>query len=144
MALPKYIALKPYMNAQQLSYFSSKRFALKEVAFCQVHAAYKNIAKHSEHSNQTGLPQNEAETRIAQPINEREIKKLLKIDAALKRIHAGDYRYCLISGEPISIAQLMIHPTTNYCTTVENRQEQREKSCDKRSEDITGDNSPIF
>lgn len=118
MVLPKYIALKPYMNAQQLSHFSNKLLALKESAFCQIHNEQKSFAEHTERSDKTGRAQDEEETRIARRIVEQEIKKLHEIDAALKRIHNGDYGYCLISGEPIGIAQLLIHPTTEYCTTV--------------------------
>lgn len=142
MVLPKYIALKPYMNAQQLSYFSSKLLALKEAAFCQIHATHKNLAERPQRNNETGQSQNAKEAHIAQRTAEQEIKKLRKIDAALKRIHTGDYGYCLISGEPIGITHLLKHPTTEYTMSIKH-QKEREAICGKHSEYNT-DHDPIF
>ena len=41
--------------------------------------------------------------------------KLVLIEAALKRIAAGDYGDCFVCGEPIEVARLLFEPTHTRC-----------------------------
>lgn len=58
---------------------------------------------------------------------DREYKLLRKIDAALRRLHTGDYGYCLETGEPIGIERLLIRPTAEFGTDVKLISEEKEK-----------------
>ena len=45
----------------------------------------------------------------------RRALELQKISAALRRIEAGDYGYCLDCGEPIAIQRLTLDPAATLC-----------------------------
>jgi DnaK suppressor protein len=58
---------------------------------------------------------------------DRQRKLLSKIDAALERIASGDYGWCEISGEPISIARLDARPIATMTLEAQARHERDEK-----------------
>lgn len=132
MALSKNIAKMPYMNAQQLAFFSRRLFALKEQTSGHIHAAHKSLGERPELNDEADLAQYEETSRMALRVIERETKLLRKIDKALKNIRTGDYGYCLESGEPIGIDRLLIRPTAEYCAEVKNQMEKKEKHYAKR------------
>ena len=45
----------------------------------------------------------------------RRTAELLRIEAALKRIEAGDYGYCLTCGDPIPTKRLDLDPSVATC-----------------------------
>ena len=57
-------------------------------------------------------------SRIASEVaaeERRRRSKLRRIDAALARLEAGEYGYCLICGEQIAAGRLDREPTTSVC-----------------------------
>lgn len=52
---------------------------------------------------------------MAQAVETRRKARLRLIDAALRRLEAGDYGYCVECGEEISPKRLDIDPTTTRC-----------------------------
>lgn len=52
---------------------------------------------------------------MAQAVEERRQARLLRIDAALKRLDDGDYGYCTECDEDIPVARLKVDPTTTRC-----------------------------
>lgn len=90
------------------------------------------ISLWSPFNDDADLAQYEEESRMTLCIVERETRLLRNIDMALERIRTGDYGYCLVSGESIGIARLLIRPTAEYCTEIKNQMEQREIHYDKR------------
>lgn len=59
---------------------------------------------------------------------EREVKSLLQIDAALKRIDNGEFGICLDCEEPIAPKRLAAVPWTAYCLECQEIHDTREAS----------------
>jgi DnaK suppressor protein len=57
----------------------------------------------------------------------RQIKLILKIDQALKRIKDGTYGFCAETGEPIGIKRLMARPVAELSIASQEKHEQEEK-----------------
>jgi DnaK suppressor protein len=57
----------------------------------------------------------------------RQIKLILKIDQALKRIKDGTYGFCAETGEPIGIKRLMARPVAELSIAAQEKHEQEEK-----------------
>jgi DnaK suppressor protein len=56
-----------------------------------------------------------------------ERKLIAKIDAALRRIEEGEYGYCEVTGEPISLARLEARPIATMTVEAQERHERQEK-----------------
>ena len=57
----------------------------------------------------------------------RQIKLIVKIDQAVKKIQDGTYGYCEETGEPIGIKRLIARPIANLCITAQEKHEKEEK-----------------
>ena len=58
---------------------------------------------------------------------DRQRKLIAKIDAALRRIEVGDYGYCEVTGEPISLARLTARPIATMTVEAQERHERQER-----------------
>ena len=57
----------------------------------------------------------------------RQIKLILKIDQALKKIKDDTYGYCAETGEPIGIKRLIARPIATLCIAAQEKHEKEEK-----------------
>lgn len=58
---------------------------------------------------------------------DRQRKLVAKIDAALRRIEEGEYGYCQVTGEPISLARLRARPIATMTLEAQERHERQER-----------------
>lgn len=58
---------------------------------------------------------------------DRQRKLISKIDAAVRRIDAGEYGYCEVSGDPIGIKRLIARPVATMTVEAQEAHERREK-----------------
>jgi DnaK suppressor protein len=58
---------------------------------------------------------------------DRQRKLISKIDAALRRIKDGEYGYCEVTGEPISLARLRARPIATMTVEAQERHERHER-----------------
>jgi DnaK suppressor protein len=58
---------------------------------------------------------------------DRQRKLISKIDAALRRIDDGEYGYCEVTGEPISLGRLEARPIATMTVEAQERHERHEK-----------------
>lgn len=58
---------------------------------------------------------------------DRQRKLIAKIDAALRRIDDGEYGYCEVTGEPISLGRLEARPIATMTLEAQERHERQEK-----------------
>jgi DnaK suppressor protein len=58
---------------------------------------------------------------------DRQRKLIAKIDAALRRIEEGEYGYCQVTGEPISLARLRARPIATMTLEAQERHERQER-----------------
>lgn len=59
---------------------------------------------------------------------DRERKLISKIDEALERIRDGEYGYCEVTGEPISIARLEARPIATMTLEAQEMHERQERT----------------
>jgi DnaK suppressor protein len=58
---------------------------------------------------------------------DRQRKLISKIEAALNRISEGEYGYCQVTGEPISLARLRARPIATMTLEAQERHERQER-----------------
>ena len=58
---------------------------------------------------------------------DRQRKLIAKIDSALRRIELGEYGFCEVSGEPISLARLEARPIATMTVEAQERHERNER-----------------
>ncbi|MGB3739476.1 MAG: RNA polymerase-binding protein DksA [Pontixanthobacter sp.] len=58
---------------------------------------------------------------------DRQRKLISKIDAALRRIDAGEYGYCEVTGDPIGLKRLIARPVATMSVEAQEAHERREK-----------------
>ena len=58
---------------------------------------------------------------------DRQRKLIAKIDAAIRRLYDGEYGYCEVSGEPISLARLEARPIATMTLEAQEKHERIER-----------------
>ena len=58
---------------------------------------------------------------------DRQRKLIAKIDSAVRRLYAGEYGYCAVTGEPISLARLEARPIATMTLESQEHHERVEK-----------------
>ena len=58
---------------------------------------------------------------------DRQRKLIAKIDCAVRRLYSGEYGYCEVTGEPISLARLEARPIATMTLEAQERHERIEK-----------------
>ena len=58
---------------------------------------------------------------------DRQRKLIAKIDSAIRRLYEGEYGYCEVSGDPISLARLEALPVATMTLEAQERHERIEK-----------------
>src|SRR3546814_18407284 len=75
----------------------------------------------------TDRASSETDWSIELRTRDRQRKLIAKIDAAIRRIGDGEYGYCAVTGEPISIARLEARPNATMTVEAQERPERQEK-----------------
>ena len=118
---------KNYMNKDQLVFFQSLLNDLKQETLTHIREAKDRLSNPPSCSDEVDRAQHEIDSMLFLRIVERESKLLPKIDKAIIRIKAGDYGFCLETGEPIGLERLISRPTAEYCAEVKTINEEKEK-----------------
>ncbi|RST30815.1 RNA polymerase-binding protein DksA [Sphingomonas ginkgonis] len=58
---------------------------------------------------------------------DRQRKLIAKIDAAIRRLYAGEYGYCDVTGEPISLGRLEARPIATMTLEAQEKHERIER-----------------
>jgi len=58
---------------------------------------------------------------------DRQRKLIAKIDSAVRRLYQGEYGYCEVTGDPISLARLEARPIATMTVEAQERHERIEK-----------------
>ena len=58
---------------------------------------------------------------------DRQRKLIAKIDAAIRRLYEGEYGYCEVTGDPISLARLEARPIATMTLEAQERHERNER-----------------
>jgi DnaK suppressor protein len=119
---------EPFMNERQLEYFRRKLLNWKAELLADsrdtvagMKDATRNIPDIADRASE------ETDRSIELRTRDRQRKLVSKIDAALRRIEEGEYGYCEITGEPISLKRLDARPIATMSLEAQERHERREK-----------------
>ena len=112
---------EPFMNALQLEFFRRKLMVWKQELMSQSAETIDNLQDSAR--NVPDITDRALELRT----RDRQRKLVSKIDAALRRIENGEYGYCEVTGEPISLKRLAARPIATMTLEAQEKHERRER-----------------
>ena len=119
---------EPFMNDRQIEYFRRKLLNWKadiledsRDTVAGMKDQTRNIPDVADRASE------ETDRSIELRTRDRQRKLVSKIDAALRRIEDGEFGYCVITGEPISLKRLDARPIATMTLEAQERHERREK-----------------
>ncbi len=119
---------EPFMNERQTEYFRRKLQNWKAEILedsrdtvAGMKDQTRNIPDVADRASE------ETDRALELRTRDRQRKLVNKIDAALRRIDEGEYGYCEITGEPISLKRLDARPIATMSLEAQERHERREK-----------------
>ncbi|PRX35025.1 transcriptional regulator, TraR/DksA family [Meinhardsimonia xiamenensis] len=119
---------EPFMNERQLEYFRRKLLAWKaEILEESKHTLEELQQSARAVPDMADRASEETDRAIELRTRDRQRKLIAKIDAALRRIETGEYGYCVVTGEPISLKRLDARPIATMTLEAQERHERREK-----------------
>ena len=117
-----------FMNPDQLEYFRRKLINWKEDILRESHDTLVTLQNESlREPDVTDRASSETDWSLELRTRDRQRKLIAKIDAALRRIDEGEYGYCEVTGEPISLARLEARPIATMTVEAQERHERNEK-----------------
>lgn len=121
-------AEEPFMGARQQAYFRRKLLQWKESILEEAKGTLAQLQTDSlREPDITDRASSETDWSIELRTRDRQRKLISKIDAALRRIEEGEYGYCEVTGEPISLARLEARPIATMTVEAQERHERNEK-----------------
>ncbi len=119
---------EPFMNERQLAYFRAKLLRWKADIKAEAKMTLDTLKEGPiQEPDQTDRASSETDWALELRTRDRQRKLISKIDAALRRIESGDYGYCEITGEPISLPRLEARPIATMTLEAQERHEREER-----------------
>ena len=117
-----------FMNARQQEYFRHKLQAWKDAILREAAGTLSQLQVDSlREADLTDRASSETDWSIELRTRDRQRKLIAKIDAAIRRLDEGEYGYCEVTGEPISLARLEARPVATMTVEAQERHERNEK-----------------
>lgn len=117
-----------FMNPRQVEYFRAKLLEWRDALLRESRETLASLQSDSlREPDVTDRASSETDWSIELRTRDRQRKLLAKIDAALRRIEEGEYGYCEVTGEPISLARLEARPIATMTLEAQERHERNEK-----------------
>lgn len=119
---------EPFMNDRQLEYFRRKLAVWKQELLEQSAETLGNLNESARNvPDLADRASEETDRALELRTRDRQRKLISKIDAALRRIESGEFGYCEMSGEPISLKRLDARPIATMTLEAQEKHERREK-----------------
>lgn len=119
---------EPFMSLRHQAYFRVKLHQWKESLLRESQDTLSLLQIESlREADLTDRAASETDWSIELRTRDRQRKLISKIDAALRRIDDGEYGFCEVSGEPISLGRLEARPIATMTVEAQERHERREK-----------------
>lgn len=119
---------EPFMNERQVEYFRRKLLDWRSELLAGskdtiegLQDGTRNIPDVADRASE------ETDRALELRTRDRQRKLVAKIDSALRRIDEGEYGYCNVTGEPISLKRLDARPIATMSLEAQERHERREK-----------------
>ena len=117
-----------FMNPRQQAYFRNKLLRWKEAILQEAVTTLSQLqVEPLREADLTDRASSETDWSIELRTRDRQRKLIAKIDAALRRIDEGEYGYCEVTGEPISLGRLEARPIATMTVEAQERHERNEK-----------------
>ena len=119
---------EPFMSLRQQAYFRRKLLAWKDAILREALEPLSQLQVDSmREPDLNDRASSETDWSIELRTRDRQRKLVAKIDAAIRRIDEGEYGYCDVTGEPISLARLEARPVATMTVEAQERHERNEK-----------------
>ncbi|KMK66867.1 transcriptional regulator, TraR/DksA family [Puniceibacterium sp. IMCC21224] len=119
---------EPFMNERQSEYFRLKLLAWKNDLMADTRDTLEGLQDGTRNiPDVTDRASEETDRALELRTRDRQRKLVSKIDAALRRIDEGEFGYCEVTGEPISLKRLDARPIATMSLEAQERHERREK-----------------
>ena len=117
-----------YMNERQQQFFRKLLIEWKHSLHTEAGGTLQNLADAPlREPDLTDRASSETDWGIELRTRDRQRKLVAKIDAALRRIDAGEYGYCEVTGDPIGLQRLIARPVATMTVEAQEAHERREK-----------------
>ncbi|TCP35045.1 TraR/DksA family transcriptional regulator [Sphingomonas sp. BK235] len=119
---------EPFMNPRQQAYFRRKLLEWKDAILRESLGTLSQLQLDSlREADLTDRAASETDWSLELRTRDRQRKLISKIEAALRRIDEGEYGYCEVTGEPISLGRLEARPIATMTVEAQERHERNEK-----------------
>lgn len=119
---------EPFMNDRQHEYFRRKLLAWKEGLLEDSKETLADLANGTRNlPDIADRASEETDRALELRTRDRQRKLVAKIDAALRRIDNGEFGYCEMTGEPISLKRLDARPIATMTLEAQERHERSER-----------------
>jgi DnaK suppressor protein len=117
-----------FMCARHRAYFLRKLKDWKEAIIEESRATMAQLQVDSlREPDLADRASSETDWGIELRTRDRQRKLIAKIDAAIRRLYAGEYGYCEVTGDPISLGRLEARPIATMTLEAQERHERIEK-----------------
>ena len=119
----------PFMGDSHQEYFRQKLQDWKASILKDVDGTREQLREEPiREPDATDRASSETDWSIELRRRDRQRKLVNKIDAALRRLEDGEFGYCVVTGEPISLARLDARPIATMTVEAQERHERRERT----------------
>jgi DnaK suppressor protein len=119
---------EPFMNDRQLEYFRRKLIVWKNDLLEDSKDTIEGLQGNARNiPDMADRASEETDRALELRTRDRQRKLVSKIDAAIRRIDEGEYGYCEVTGDPISLKRLDARPIATMTLEAQERHERREK-----------------
>ena len=117
-----------FMNDNQLEYFRKKLLDWKSDIMDGTQDTIKGMRNGTRNiPDAADRASEETDRALELRTRDRQRKLISKIDGALRRIDNGEYGYCDVTGEPISLKRLSARPIATMSLEAQAKHERKEK-----------------
>ena len=121
-------ANEEFMNSMQRAYFRLKLLEWKDSIIRESRDTMAQLKSGPiREPDLTDRASSETDWAIELRTRDRQRKLIAKIDAALRRIEDGEYGFCEVTGEPISLARLEARPIATMTVEAQEHHERQER-----------------
>ena len=117
-----------YMNPAQQDYFRMLLLEWKRSILSASSATLQSLQDGPiREADLNDRASSETDWGIELRTRDRQRKLIAKIDSAIRRIDAGEYGYCEVTGGPIGLKRLIARPVATMTVEAQEAHERREK-----------------
>ena len=119
---------EPFMGERQREYFRAKLIMWKDEILKEARDTLQHLQDENQnHPDLADRASSETDRAIELRARDRQRKLIAKIDCAIRRLYEGEYGYCEVTGDPISLARLEARPIATMTLEAQEKHERIER-----------------